>query len=126
MGNMKKIKMKIENLYPKKVAELEAEFDRYLRGDIKEEDLSTELAIVLGVETEQKVKDIVLCQSGCKEVHDKDKFVDDLGMDSLDCVEMVMELEEEFNIAMPDEELEKLTTVKSLVEYVKEKTEKLK
>ncbi len=46
------------------------------------------------------------------------KFVEDLGADSLDTVELVMQLEDEFNLEIPDEEAEKLTTVGSVVEYI--------
>ncbi len=50
------------------------------------------------------------------------KFVEDLGADSLDTVELVMQLEDEFNLEIPDEEAEKLTTVGSVVEYINSHT----
>lgn len=52
------------------------------------------------------------------EVKLESKFVDDLGADSLDVVELVMELENKFNIEIPDEEAEKISTVKDVVDYI--------
>ena len=62
---------------------------------------------------EERVKKIVVEQLGVKEdeVSPESSFVDDLGADSLDTVELVMALEEEFNCEIPDEEAEKITTV---------------
>ncbi|OIP14349.1 MAG: acyl carrier protein [Betaproteobacteria bacterium CG2_30_59_46] len=69
---------------------------------------------------EQRVKKIVAEQLGVNETEVKieSSFVDDLGADSLDTVELVMALEEEFNCEIPDEEAEKITTVKQAVDYV--------
>ncbi len=69
---------------------------------------------------EERVKQIVVEQLGVKEeeVTGDASFVDDLGADSLDTVELVMALEEEFNCEIPDEEAEKITTVKQAVDYV--------
>ncbi|MHB9101353.1 MAG: acyl carrier protein, partial [Sulfuricella sp.] len=69
---------------------------------------------------EQRVKKIVAEQLGVNEAEVKieSSFVDDLGADSLDTVELVMALEEEFNCEIPDEEAEKITTVKQAVDYV--------
>lgn len=69
---------------------------------------------------EQRVKKIVAEQLGVNEaeVKSESSFVDDLGADSLDTVELVMALEEEFNCEIPDEEAEKITTVKQAVDYV--------
>jgi len=55
------------------------------------------------------------------EITDDASFVDDLGADSLDTVEMIMELEDEFGIEIPDEEAEKLVTVGDAIEYIKKK-----
>lgn len=55
------------------------------------------------------------------EVKLESKFVDDLGADSLDVVELVMALEEKFEIEIPDEEAEKISTVKDVVEYIEKK-----
>lgn len=55
---------------------------------------------------------------GADEVKLESKFVDDLGADSLDVVELVMALEEKFGIEIPDEEAEKISTVKDVVEYI--------
>jgi acyl carrier protein len=55
------------------------------------------------------------------EITDEASFVDDLGADSLDTVEMIMEIEDEFGIEIPDEDAEKLVTVGTAVEYVKKK-----
>lgn len=69
---------------------------------------------------EQRVKKIVAEQLGVNEAEVKfeSSFVDDLGADSLDTVELVMALEEEFECEIPDEEAEKITTVKQAVDYI--------
>ena len=71
----------------------------------------------------EKVKNIIAEQLGVKpeEVTPEAKFIDDLGADSLDTVELVMALEEEFGIEIPDEEAEKLVTVGDAVKYIGEK-----
>jgi acyl carrier protein len=70
---------------------------------------------------EQRVKKIVAEQLGVNEseVKSESSFVNDLGADSLDTVELVMALEEEFETEIPDEEAEKITTVQQAVDYVK-------
>ena len=69
---------------------------------------------------EERVKKIVVEQLGVKdeEVSNQSSFVDDLGADSLDTVELVMALEEEFECEIPDEDAEKITTVQQAVDYV--------
>ena len=69
---------------------------------------------------EQRVKKIVAEQLGTKEadVKNTSSFVDNLGADSLDTVELVMALEEEFDCEIPDEEAEKITTVQQAVDYI--------
>ena len=69
---------------------------------------------------EERVKKIIVEQLGVKEeeVKAEASFVDDLGADSLDTVELVMALEEEFDTEIPDEEAEKITTVKEAVSYI--------
>ena len=69
---------------------------------------------------EERVKKIVVDQLGVKEedVTPNASFVDDLGADSLDTVELVMALEEEFETEIPDEEAEKITTVQQAVDYI--------
>jgi acyl carrier protein len=69
---------------------------------------------------EQRVKKIVAEQLGVNEAEVKNtsSFVDDLGADSLDTVELVMALEEEFECEIPDEQAEKITTVQLAVDYV--------
>ncbi|WP_418601538.1 acyl carrier protein [Haemophilus sp.] len=69
---------------------------------------------------EERVKKIIVEQLGVKEENVKPEasFVEDLGADSLDTVELVMALEEEFDIEIPDEEAEKITTVQSAIDYV--------
>lgn len=57
------------------------------------------------------------------EIKMESSFVDDLGADSLDIVELVMALEDEFDLEIPDEEAEKISTVADVVEYIKEHTE---
>ncbi len=73
---------------------------------------------------EERVKKIVMEQLGVKEeeVVPEASFVDDLGADSLDTVELVMALEEEFETEIPDEEAEKITTVQLALDYVKSHT----
>lgn len=72
---------------------------------------------------EDKVKDIIVEQLGVNadQVKPEASFIEDLGADSLDTVELVMAFEEEFGAEIPDEDAEKLTTVGSVLEYLKEK-----
>lgn len=74
-------------------------------------------------EIAEKVKAIVADQLGVKadEVKEDAKFIDDLGADSLDTVELVMALEEEFGAEIPDEDAEKLTTVSEAIKYIEDK-----
>lgn len=71
----------------------------------------------------EKIKGVIAEQLGVKpeEVTDQAKFVDDLGADSLDTVELVMALEEEYGVEIPDEDAEKLTTVGEAIKYIEEK-----
>lgn len=71
---------------------------------------------------EERVKKIVIEQLGVEEsqVTKEASFVDDLGADSLDTVELVMALEEEFKLEIPDEEAEKISTVGQAVKYIEE------
>lgn len=71
-------------------------------------------------DVEKRVKSVVIEQLGVeeKEVTNAASFVDDLGADSLDTVELVMALEEEFDTEIPDEEAEKITTVQLAIDYV--------
>lgn len=77
-------------------------------------------------EIEARVKKIVVEQLGVKdeEVTVDASFVDDLGADSLDTVELVMALEEEFETEIPDEDAEKIVTIKDAVNYIVERQEK--
>ncbi len=70
---------------------------------------------------EERVKKIVVEQLGVKddEIKSDASFVDDLGADSLDTVELVMALEEEFETEIPDEEAEKITTIQQAIDYIK-------
>ncbi len=70
----------------------------------------------------QKVKDIIVEQLGVNadEVTEEASFIDDLGADSLDTVELVMALEEAFDIQVPDEDAEKLTSVGAAIKYIEE------
>jgi acyl carrier protein len=72
---------------------------------------------------EDKVKDIIVEQLGVnpEQVTPQAKFIEDLGADSLDTVELVMAFEEEFNVEVPDEEAEKLQTVGDVVKYIEDK-----
>ncbi len=69
---------------------------------------------------EERVKKIIIEQLGVDEAEVKNEasFVEDLGADSLDTVELVMALEEEFDTEIPDEEAEKITTVQAAIDYV--------
>ena len=69
---------------------------------------------------DQRVKDIIVEQLGVKadQVVPAAKFIEDLGADSLDTVELVMALEEEFECEIPDEDAEKITTVQQAIDYV--------
>ena len=75
---------------------------------------------------EQKVTDIIVEQLGVnpEQVTPKASFIEDLGADSLDIVELVMAFEEAFELEIPDEDAEKITTVKDAVEYIEGKTTK--
>ena len=69
---------------------------------------------------EERVKKVIMEQLGVKEdqVIDNASFVDDLGADSLDTVELVMALEEEFETEIPDEEAEKIASVQQAIDYI--------
>jgi acyl carrier protein len=75
----------------------------------------------MSAEIEQKVKDIIVEQLGVDagEVKPEASFVNDLGADSLDTVELVMALEESFDMEIPDEEAEKIQTVGQAINYIK-------
>ena len=70
--------------------------------------------------TFDKVKDVIVDKLGVEEnaIKSEAHFVNDLGADSLDTVELIMEFEEEFGIEIPDDDAEKITTVGSAVEYI--------
>ncbi len=70
--------------------------------------------------TFDKVKDIIIDKLGAEDdkITEKASFMDDLGADSLDTVELIMELEEEFSLEIPDEEAEKMATVGDAVKYI--------
>lgn len=74
---------------------------------------------------EDKVRDIIVDQLGvnAEQVVTSARFIEDLGADSLDTVELVMAFEEEFSIEVPDEEAEKLQTVGDVVRYVEEQSQ---
>lgn len=73
----------------------------------------------------EKVKNIIVDQLSLEpeEISMESSFIDDLGADSLDIVELVMALETEFDLEIPDEEAEKISTVGDVVEYIKNNTE---
>ena len=73
---------------------------------------------------EEKVKEIIVDQLGVddKQVTTSASFIDDLGADSLDTVELVMALEEEFDIEIPDEEAEKISKVQDAIDYINNNT----
>ncbi len=71
---------------------------------------------------EDRVKEIIVEQLGVSadQVKPEARFIDDLGADSLDTVELIMALEEEFNVEIPDEDAEKMATVGDAMSYLKE------
>ena len=73
---------------------------------------------------EEKVKEIIVDQLGVedKQVTGTASFIDDLGADSLDTVELVMALEEEFDVEIPDDEAEKIAKVQDAIDYIKNRT----
>ncbi|MDH0733735.1 acyl carrier protein [Pseudomonas sichuanensis] len=75
-------------------------------------------------DVEQRVKKVVAEQLGVNvvDIVSTSSFVNELGADSLDRVELIMELEEEFGIEIPDEEAEKLTTVQEAIDYITTKS----
>jgi len=75
---------------------------------------------------DERVKNIIIEQLGVEEsqVTESAKFVEDLGADSLDTVELVMALEEEFTVEIPDEDAEKIATVGDAVKYINDHSEK--
>ncbi len=75
-------------------------------------------------EIEEKIKDIVCQQLGVSQdkLTDETSFVNDLGADSLDTVELVMEIEDAFELSIPDDDVEDIQTVGNAVEYVNDKT----
>src|SRR5438132_3644689 len=75
---------------------------------------------------EEKVKDIIVEQLGVnpEQVTPTASFIEDLGADSLDIVELVMAFEEEFSVEVPDEDAEKLQTVGDVMKYIEEKSNK--
>ena len=70
--------------------------------------------------TFDKVKEVIMDKLGIEDskIESESSFVDDLGADSLDTVELIMQLEEEFGIEIPDEDAEKITTVQAAVDYI--------
>ncbi|MEE8304324.1 MAG: acyl carrier protein [Candidatus Tectomicrobia bacterium] len=76
---------------------------------------------------EERIQAIIVEQLGVdeKEVTESASFIDDLGADSLDTVELVMAFEEEFEIEIPDEDAEDITTVVDAVKYIKGKSDKV-
>ena len=75
---------------------------------------------------EEKVKDIIAEQLGVnpEQVTPQASFIEDLGADSLDIVELVMAFEEEFSVEVPDEDAEKLQTVGDVIKYIEERAKK--
>ncbi|MDT7907185.1 MAG: acyl carrier protein [Candidatus Calescibacterium sp.] len=77
-------------------------------------------------ELEMKIKSVIAEKAGksVSDIRDDASFIEDLGLDSLDLVDMIMKLEEEFGISIPDEDLDKIRTVKDAINYIREKSSK--
>jgi acyl carrier protein len=77
-------------------------------------------------ELEMKIKSVIAERAGksVSDIRDDASFIEDLGLDSLDLVDMIMKLEEEFGISIPDEDLDKIRTVKDAINYIREKSAK--
>ena len=73
---------------------------------------------------EKKIKEIIANQLDLdeKEITPESAFIDDLGADSLDVVEMVMAMEEAFDLEIPDEDVENITIVQDVIDYIKQRT----
>jgi acyl carrier protein len=73
---------------------------------------------------EKKIKEIIMNQLDLdgKEITPEAAFIDDLGADSLDVVEMVMAMEEAFDLEIPDEDVENITIVQDVIDYIKQRT----
>jgi acyl carrier protein len=78
------------------------------------------MEVIVNMVSEERIKEIIVEQLGVDagEVTPDASFIDDLGADSLDTVELVMAFEEEFDIEIPDEDAEKIRTVRDVVEYL--------
>ncbi len=74
--------------------------------------------------TEEKISELIADKLGVEasKIKPEAKFVEDLGADSLDTVELIMQLEDEFSLEIPDEEAEKLTTVGTVIDYINSHT----
>lgn len=73
----------------------------------------------------EKIRDIIAEQLSIdpSEITEESSFIDDLGADSLDIVELIMALEEEFDMEIPDEDAEKISTVGDVIEYIQERSQ---
>jgi acyl carrier protein len=97
------------------------------RGSLKPNRNKTQSKKFMAEKTiEEKVKDIIVEQLGVtpEQVTPSASFIEDLGADSLDTVELVMAFEEEFSVEVPDEDAEKLQTVGDVVKYIEDKASK--
>ena len=105
---------KTYNINVTELIKIKTHTERNLRGG--------ELIVMSSEEVFEKVKGIIVEQLGVTEetVSTEASFIDDLGADSLDIVELVMALEEEFDIEIPDADAEKVVTVGDVVDYIKE------
>ncbi len=80
------------------------------------------MALSMAGSVEERVRELVKTQLNPEsEFTDSASFMDDLGADSLDAVELIMSLEEEFEIEIPDDEVESITTVQAAIDFVKSK-----
>jgi acyl carrier protein len=97
-----------------------SEFSHKETNDLKQEEQMAEKSVA------DRVKEIIVEQLGVNpdQVTPEAKFIEDLGADSLDTVELVMAFEEEFGAEIPDEDAEKLQTVGDVVKYIEERGEK--
>ena len=118
VGALRKLSVSPQ-LFLEQVANIQAQF--HFKATLVRSDMSTNEQSI-----ERTIKELIIKQLGKDEkpVTLESSFVNDLGADSLDVVELVMELEDEFDVSIPDEDAEKMQTVGDAVKFINEHTQK--